>query len=209
MKRTLLLILILNILSSRGISQNPKIIHDSISSNEFYKKKIFDKVGEMPPLIKVEFYIDGKKIKKGFIAKLIFYNKTIARENKQFLLDLKQFSDNDSIYLALQYHQYYIYSNKFSYKYFNHGGTFIAGIVRDYTKEKNKYLSDTSSYFNNNKDNYLYDIIGGRGNSYGKEYFNRNYQLQYSLVKSNNTYSISFKKEFIPQKLFHWKSKGK
>lgn len=193
--KLLLIIIFFNLFFYSCSAQNQK---DTASLNDLANQEINKYIKSLPPIINMSFYLDGKLVKKGYIVYLLVNG--ICKEqmkNRKIFIDTVNLKEGDTLSFLISYQQKTIYSNKFSYKRFLHGGEIIAGIVSDYENEKEKFILDNSSYFVDNQTNKLYEILI-RTSKMDANFIGKKYQLEYNVVISHINSLTSFKYEFIP-----------
>ena len=194
--RALSLLLFVNLIFFTAAGQISKLNTDTLSLNEVANREIKKKVLSISPVITSYFYSDGKRVTKGYKVYFIVNGIMAKHTNHQALiLDTSKFKYGDSVCFLLKYKTQKIYSEKFSYKRFLHGGTFITGIISNYVKEREKFSRDSNIYFSMNQANKLYDVII-RAGKIDKEYLVGNQKLYYAILKSNTELGVSYKFKF-------------
>ena len=158
-------------------SQNNGV--DTSSLDYLANKYIRETIEKKPPVIKVSLYKNGKKVKKRYTVFLLV-NDTIVKENKsKFKLPIKEKKSFDSISFVLNYLHTSMAAAKFDIRNFNHGGEITFGVVTDFTKEMNKYLSDSSEYLQNTGDKHLSGLLHRITKDKRDYYLNKGYLLKY------------------------------
>ena len=136
------------------------VAQDTSNLNNLTNKAIVKSIESKPSNIDIEFLKNGKKIIKGYKFFAYCREKIIARTNNNVLvLNLKQMQDVDTLYFILDYKGTKIISKKYNYKNLLHGGKFIGGLASKFFDLRNKYLSDSALFIQNNRKSYLYYFI--------------------------------------------------
>jgi hypothetical protein len=172
--------------------------NDSLSLHDIVNQAVNAEVRSKPAIINVTFYVDGKQINHAYSATL--HTSTLNKSkkfHKSVKIDTSKLKDNDSVYFVIEFNKTKIFTNKFNYRRFLHGGEIIAGIISDYADEKRKFIADSANYFQDNQENRLYDIIEKAGTNDSK-YLYTKHKVVYNIVKSNTTSFVNFKYDFIP-----------
>jgi hypothetical protein len=164
------------------------------SLNRVINREINRSLNSRPPVIAIDLFANSIKVSNKYVVHLVVNGKSIMKtKGGNIKLNLHSFNNHDSVSFLLTYGMDSILTNKFTYKWFIHGGNLIFGIVYDYLNERKKYLNDSDSYLQDNQKNYLYEILSKTTKN--EEAFFRK-TLLYSVIKSNTSEKINFKWKF-------------
>jgi len=167
---------------------------DSLSLNVITNNEINEKINSLEPVFKLEFFKSGKP-KKRFKVFAINGDQKIGKSKKnKVLLNLKNIKATDSIFFVVKYKNRKIVTEKYAGKRLVHGGKLTIGIAFDYHREKEKYLRDTTLYYNNNVKSYLYGFMNRIIKDEGL-YAEGEYELHYSVLSLTTTIFSDYRYE--------------
>lgn len=164
------------------------------SLNDSLNIEVLKEIGNKPSLITLSFFKDHKLLRRGYAVFLIRETKFIVKNTKNILTpNTNLLKNNDSIQFCFKYKKDAFLTDKSIFKKFIHGGNIVFGMISNYNKEKDDYNSDNESYFEENHESYLYDII--KMTLRDQTHVTQN-RLIYCVIKSNITGVVNFKYEF-------------